>query len=248
MSHIETYQVFPTIPEPLAFLETLSRNLWWTWNKDAKELFRRIDPPAWYASGRNPILFLANIPQNRLGELSADDGYLAHLERVAALFHQRVTAPRENGELPFSGRDVIAYFSMEFGIHESIPLFAGGLGVLAGDHLKAASNMALPLVAVGLLYRQGYFRQYLDHNGWQQEEYPETKLHYLPIERARDSSGNELRITVAGPHGNIKADVWEMRIGRIALYLLDTDFHENPPRIREITSRLSSRTPRKVHE
>ena len=138
----------------------------------------------------------------------------------------------------FEAHEVIAYFSMEFGVHESLPLFAGGLGVLAGDHLKSASNLNLPLVGVGLLYRDGYFQQFLDANGWQQEAYPQTNLYHLPVERAEDRDGNDLRITVDGPEGPIHADVWKIRVGRIPLYLLDANLHDNPPQIREVTARL----------
>jgi starch phosphorylase len=127
---------------------------------------------------------------------------------------------------------------MEFGIHESLPLFAGGLGILAGDHLKAASNLGLPLTGVGLMYHHGYFRQYLNPDGWQQEAYPETDLYELPVDRVLDDSGNELRISVAGPEGPIHAIVWKIMIGRIPLYLLDTNILENKPVCREITSRL----------
>ena len=238
MNHIQMYQVFPTIPEPLAFLEVLARNLWWSWNKEAKELFRRIDLKAWEFSERNPILFLTRVSQQRLEELAVNDGFLAHLQQVQELFNDRVTTPVKNDAAPFRSKEIIAYFSMEFGIHESLPLFAGGLGILAGDHLKAASNMALPLAGVGLMYREGYFRQFLDHNGWQQEEYPKTDLYHLPVRRAVDSSGKDLRISVAGPGGEILADVWQISVGRIPLFLLDTNIHENPPEIRDITSRL----------
>ena len=127
---------------------------------------------------------------------------------------------------------------MEFGIHESLPLFAGGLGILAGDHLKAASDLALPLVGVGLLYRCGYFHQFLDPTGWQQEEYPETDYYHLPLRRARDASGNEVLVTLNGPDGEIHAMVWKIMIGRIPLYLLDTNIQENSPEIRNITYRL----------
>jgi starch phosphorylase len=238
MSHIQTYQIYPTIPEPLSFLEVLSRNLWWCWKPEAIELFRRIDPKIWENSGRNPIILLANVPQKRLEELATDDSYLAHQNRVRVQFEQRVSYPVDITQTPYRQQNAIAYFSMEFGLHESIPFFAGGLGVLAGDHLKASSNMALPLVGIGLLYRNGYFRQFLDATGFQQEAYPETELYYLPVERARDSIGHEINISVTGPDGEIGAAVWKIRVGRIPLYLLDTNIPENPPEAREITARL----------
>ena len=238
MNRIQTYQIYPTIPHSLSFLEVLSRNLWWCWKPDAIELFRRMDPRLWESSGRNPIVLIANVSQNRLKELAKDDSFLAHLQRVKSWFEKRVAYPVDVINTPYGQEGAIAYFSMEFGLHESIPFFAGGLGILAGDHLKAASNMALPLVGVGLLYRNGYFRQFLDADGWQQETYPETELYQLPVERARDPNGAEIHISVSGPEGLIHAGVWKIRVGRIPLYLLDTNLPENPPEIREITARL----------
>ncbi len=237
---MQTFQVFPTIPEPLSFLETLLRNLWWSWKPDAKDLFRRIDPRLWAESGRNPLVFLTLLPQERLERLAVDDSYLAHLKRVESHFAERVLAPVDRSGGPYAGNATVAYFSMEFGIHESLPLFAGGLGVLAGDHLKAASNMGLPVTGLGLLYREGYFRQFLDTDGWQQEEYPQTDLYRLPVERARDKDGKELRITVAGPDGPIHADVWRLVVGRIPLYLLDANILQNAPAVRDVTARLYS--------
>ena len=238
MNHLQTFQVLPDIPEPLSFLEVLSRNLWWCWQKDAIELFRRINPPLWVEAGRNPIVFLTRISQERFEELAEDDGFLAHLERVREAFEKLHLTGVDQSDTPFGQHGTIAYFSMEFGIHESLPIFAGGLGVLAGDHLKSASDISLPLTGVGLLYRQGYFHQFLDQNGWQQEEYPETDIYQLPVERARDHSGNEVYVTATGPDGEIHAVVWKINVGRVSLYLLDTNLPENPPHIRDITSRL----------
>jgi starch phosphorylase len=238
MKNFQTYQVHPNIPENLSFLEILSRNMWWCWKKDAIELFRRIDPPLWAKSGRNPIAFLAKISQQRLELLAGDEGYIAHLERVKEEFQSRVLDPVERNEYPIGPNETIAYFSMEFGIHESLPLFAGGLGILSGDHLKASSNLELPLTGLGLMYHHGYFRQFLNPEGWQQEAYPETDLYNLPAERIRDGAGNDLKVTVAGPQGPIHAIVWKIMIGRIPLYLLDTNTTDNPPAYREITSRL----------
>jgi starch phosphorylase len=238
MKNFQTFQVIPSIPKPLQFIETLSRNMWWCWNKDAIELFRRMDPPLWVEAGRNPIFFLSKIPQHHFEKLEKDKGFLAHLKSVREQFQNRVLDSVDRAETNFGPGETIAYFSMEFGIHESLPLFAGGLGVLAGDHLKSASNLNLPLTGVGLMYRHGYFRQYLNHEGWQQEAYPDTDIYALPVERVRDSSGNELRISVIGPDGPIQAVVWKMMIGRIPLYLLDTNILENPLPYRDMTSRL----------
>ena len=239
MRSLQTFQVFPDIPESLAFLETLSRNLWWSWNQNAVELFRRVNPRVWEESGHNPIVFATLIPQERFEELAQDDSYLAHLEQVQARYEKRVLSP-PNGDSLYEEGETVAYFSMEFGIHETLPLFAGGLGILAGDHLKAASALKMPLVGVGLLYRQGYFRQFLDKDGWQQEAYPETDLYHLPLSRQKDSAGNDLIVRVAGAGRDILAQVWKIRVGRIPLILLDTNLPENPPEIRDITARLYS--------
>jgi len=176
MNGLQTYQVFPAIPEPLTFLDTLARNLWWCWHIDAIELFRRVNPDLWRKSGHNPILFSTLVPQQRLEELAENDGYLAHLERIRKKFDREVTAKITDPAGLGKHKENIAYFSMEFGLHESLPLFAGGLGVLAGDHLKAAADLGVPILGVGLLYRQGYFHQFLNHEGLQQEEYPDTDI------------------------------------------------------------------------
>ena len=245
MKKILTYQIYPTIPKSLVFLEVLSRNLWWCWKSDAIELFRRIDPPLWKTSNGNPIHLLAHTSQERLEHLAQDDSFLAHLQRVQERYDLRVVRNKNRESWPlYDTCGPVAYFSMEFGIHESIPIFAGGLGVLAGDHLKAASNLAFPLVGVGLMYRKGYLLQYLDPEGWQQESYPEIELYYLPVERARDPQGNEITVSVSGPEGEIKAFVWCIRVGHTPLFLLDTNLPENPSGVREITSRLYAAEPK----
>ncbi len=243
MSYLQSFQVFSSIPEPLSFLQVLARNLWWCWHLDAIELFRRISPRLWEESGRNPIVFLTLIPQKQLEELSRDESFLAHQQRVEERFVNDLN-PEDPSEFSYGKEGTIGYFSMEFGIHESVPLFAGGLGVLAGDHLKAASDLTLPLIGVGLLYRRGYFHQFLDQEGWQQEEYPETNLFHLPVKRVKDRSGNEISISIAGPDSEIRASVWEIMVGRIPLILLDTNLPENSPEIREITSRLYAGSPK----
>jgi len=234
MTHIQTFQVYPKVPESARFVETMVRNMWWSWNLDAIELFRRIDPKLWNRAGRNPILFFSQIPQRQLESIARDNSFLSHLERVKAAFERHVEKPVENSE----GVGPIAYFSMEYGIHESLPLYAGGLGMLAGDHLKAASDRGEPLVGVGLLYRMGYFHQYLDQSGWQQEEYPETDLYQLPIERARDKNGNEIQVIVPGPDGNIHVQVLKIMVGRVPLFLLDTNVQANAPENRNVTAKL----------
>lgn len=243
MKHIETYHVYPKLPGSLSFLGVLSRNMWWSWKPDAIELFRRVDPRLWKASGRNPIVFATQVSQERLQKLANDDSFIANLERVKQQFKERVLSPVDHSQTPYGAETRIAYFSMEFGIHESLPLYSGGLGVLAGDHLKSSSHYGLPLVAVGLLYRQGYFKQFLDPTGWQQESFPEIDFYHLPLQRVKDEMGEGLCISVTGPEGEILADVWKIMIGRIPLILLDTNLQENSPAIRNITARLYSSEP-----
>ncbi len=238
MSRFQTFQVYPNVPSSLSFLEKLARNLWWCWNTEAMALFRRIDPVLWDKCQENPIAFSTRISQARLEQLASDETFLAHLERVKSLFEIEVELPTERSLTRYRKDTLIAYLSMEFGIHESLPLFAGGLGVLAGDHLKAASDMGVPLVGVGLLFRRGYFHQFLDQNGWQQENYPETDLFILPLNRARGDDGQEVTVEIEGPEGTIHAAVWRVDVGRVQLYLLDTNVPENSPPLREITDRL----------
>ncbi|MBU4419924.1 MAG: alpha-glucan family phosphorylase [Proteobacteria bacterium] len=238
MSHLKIFQVYPNIPKPLFFLEELSQNLWWSWKPHAVELFRRIDPRLWENSERNPIVFLSRISQERFEELAKDESFLAHQGQVKEKFGSRVSANVNLAGTPFGKDGVIAYFSMEYGIHESLPFFAGGLGILAGDFLKASSNLAFPLVGVGLLYRQGYFRQYLNQDGIQQEIYHETDLYNIPLERVCDSSGKEIKISLTGPDGEFHVIVWKIMVGCVPLYLLDTNIPENSQEIRDITSRL----------
>lgn len=167
------------------------------------------------------------VSQERLEEISKNSSFLAHQKRVRDRFEKRVLQPLDRSKGPYGMENVIGYFSMEFGIHESLPLYAGGLGMLAGDHLKAASNLTLPLMGVGLLYRKAYFKQILDHEGWQQEQYPETDLYNLPIEKVTDDEGNDLIVSVPGPIGNIQIMVWKIQVGRIPLYLMDTNLPDN---------------------
>ncbi len=238
MLNLQTLRIFPHIPKKLAFLETLSKNLWWTWDHQAKDLFRRIHPGLWEESNQNPLLFGTYLKQEHLEELAEDESFLAQMDVVQNLYENRVLQS-DAAEFSFlAEQEIIAYFSMEFGLHASIPLFAGGLGILAGDHLKAASCLDLPLVGVGLLFRKGYFRQFLDENGRQQEAYPAVDLEQLPLSRAKDRSGKELEILIPGPSGQIRAAVWRMCVGRIRLLLLDTCLKDNPPEIRQITENL----------
>jgi glycogen phosphorylase len=237
MYKIKLFNVAPSMPAKLAFLELLSRNLWWCWNFGAIELFRRINPQLWKEAGSNPLEFLNRVPQKRFEDLASDEGFLSHLSEVKERFETELLCTTD-GQLVCLQPQCIAYFSLEYGIHESIRLYSGGLGVLAGDHLKAASDLNIPLVAVGLMYRQGFFQQYLNNDGWQQESYPENEIHLLPLKKAFDTAGHPVQVTLPLPEGQLKAVVWQLDVGRIPLYLLDANIPENPPELRKITSEL----------
>lgn len=232
MDKIRLYNVAPCIPSELRFLEELSYNMWWCSHPEAQNLFERIDSVLWQEVEGNSRLFMSKLPQSKLEELVQDQLYLRDLENVKKAFLEDVPSDDD-----LRNRK-IAYFSMEFGIHESVRIFSGGLGVLAGDHLKAASDLKLPLVGVGLLYHQGYFRQVLDSNGWQQERYPENEIHNMPITRALDPAGNEVTISIQIADRIVSAAVWVLKVGNVPLVLLDTEIPQNPPELRSLTWRL----------
>jgi starch phosphorylase len=241
---LRTFTVLPRIPPRLEALSRLAYNLWWSWNHDAIALFRRIDSDLWETVEHSPVKLLGAIDQSRLEAFVDDDGFLAHMDRVEQAFDAYMSAPtwfqETYGSQWSSGEPLtIAYFSAEFGIHESVPVYSGGLGVLSGDHLKSASDLGLPLVGVGLMYREGYFRQYLTVDGWQQERYPENDFFNLPlIPEIKGNSNEPLIIGVPFPGREVFARVWRLQVGRTPLYLLDTNIPRNNPDDRGITSRL----------
>ena len=236
---IKTFQVFPDLPEALLPLMELANNLWWVWNPDAVELFRRLDRKLWDTVHHNPVKMLGTIDQSRLMAAAQDDGYIAHLGRVHETFKKHLSQEGWFQKTHPTKKELrIAYFSAEFGIHESLPIYSGGLGILAGDHLKSASEIGLPLMGVGLLYRNGYFQQYLSADGWQQEAYPELDFYNLAVEPMKYTDGSEVRVRVDMPENAVFCKVWKAKVGRIPLYLLDTNLQENAPADREITARL----------
>ncbi|OHD67401.1 MAG: alpha-glucan phosphorylase [Spirochaetes bacterium RBG_13_68_11] len=230
-----TFTVKPNIPAPLAPLEELSRNLWISWNYEAILLFMRLDHDAWLASRQSPTRMLGLVPQKRLDEAAADDSFLAALSSVYAKFKRYLAAERW-----YKGPTdrAIAYFSMEYGIDVSLPVYSGGLGVLSGDHLKTSSDLGLPLVGVGLLYRQGYFQQYLNADGFQQESYPENDWYNMPVALCRAASGEPVTVSVDLAGEKASAWVWEVRVGKCPLYLLDANIEANSAPLRQITASL----------
>jgi starch phosphorylase len=236
---IRTFTVLPNLPERLQPLHRLAYNLWWCWNHDAIFLFRRIDDDLFTALEHSPVKLLGALDQRKVSQLLADDGFLVHMDRVSEALDEYLSRPTWFHEHhPDAGNCRVAYFSAEFGIHESIPVYSGGLGVLAGDHLKSASDLGLPLVGVGLMYRLGYFRQYLNPDGWQQERYPENDFYNLPLIPENGPDGKPLLVGVPFPGREVKFRVWRIQVGRVPLYLLDTNVPQNSPEDREITGQL----------
>jgi len=240
MKSIKTFTVVPNLPERLLPLKELAYNLWWGWNADAFNVFRHINPELWTITSHNPVKFLSQVSQERLRELEQDEGFIYHLKRVMDAFQSYMDRKTwfdshlVQEQKPFT----IAYFSAEFGINEGLPLYAGGLGVLAGDHLKSASDLGVPLVGVGLAYRLGYFRQYLTQDGWQQERYVENDFYNMPMILMRDLQHHPIMISVDFPGRAVSAQIWKIQVGRVILYLLDTNVPQNSPEDRNITAQL----------
>jgi glycogen phosphorylase len=222
-------------------LTSLARNLWWSWHPEVVNLFRELDPVRWRQLDHNPIALLAEMTPDQVAERASEMVLYTRINQAYRRLkdylecRQMTWGAREAGVL---GAMPVAYFSAEFGIHESAPIYSGGLGVLSGDHIKSASGLNVPLVAIGLFYDQGYFKQHLDDDGWQQEEYIDTKVENLPMEPARDPKGRPITVELETTTGLLHAKVWLMHVGRIKLYLLDCDVEGNSPEDRELTSRL----------
>ena len=232
MKALRSFTVRPRLPEPLAALEDLAMNLRWAWDGRTRDLFRWVEPDAWDDCDHDPVRLLGLVGRARLAELAADPAFLTFLDEVHDALRSYIESPRWFQEKGSSPLREIAYFSPEFGISEALPQYSGGLGVLAGDHLKAASDLGVPLVGVGLFYRHGYFRQSLNSDGWQQERYPEQDPYAMAL-RAVDAV---VRVDLAGTP--LAARVWRADVGRVRLYLLDSDIEENEPALRTITDRL----------
>src|SRR5271169_2186390 len=230
MKPIRTFKVRPSLPSALLPLLEIDHNLRWSGDHAAVELFRRLDRDLWETTGHNPVLLLGRVEQAKLEDAANDDAFLAHLRRVESnletylagdsTWFQRTYA--KSGDIP-----LIAYFSAEFGLTECLSIFAGGLGILAGDHLKSASDLGVPLVGVGLLYQQGYFRQYLSQSGWQQESYTDNDFHNLPVSMVHHTDGSPVIVEVDLAGQPVYAQVWRAQVGRVSLYLLDTNIPSN---------------------
>ncbi len=239
MPSVRSFTVLPALPESLKDLEVIARNMFWSWNPEFVELFKRVDNNLWSACGHNPVKMLGNISQAKLDDLAENKGFLTQLQNTAEKLKSYLDRPTWYEKVcSKSTGPIIAYFSAEFGIHECLPIYAGGLGILAGDHLKSASDLGVPLVGVGLLYQKGYFRQDLNIDGWQNEKYIANDFYSMPIEIVRKESGQPLTISVEYPGRSVVAQVWCVSIGRVKLYLLDTNIPANSSTDRMITCSL----------
>lgn len=234
------FEVTVDLPAALQPLKKLAGNFRWTWDHDARELFSSIDKEAWDRTEHNPVAFVNGLSKERLDRLASDSYFLDRLNDAAQELDAYLGAQTWFDRTYPGGREKtkIAYFCFEFGISEGLPIYSGGLGILAGDHVKAASDLGIPLVGIGLLYNRGYFRQRLTHDGWQQEVYPTYDFYQMPLTLARDSEGRPIRIEVEFPDRVVTCQIWKAEVGRIPLYLLDSNVLENQPYDQGITDAL----------
>ncbi len=234
------FEVIRELPEPLSGLQRLASNYWWTWDHEARDLFRLVDNRLWDECEHNPVLFLNRVSPERAARLVADRNFLERLGGSVRRMEEYLA-----GDTWFDGafpgareRTTVAYFCAEFGVSEGLPIYSGGLGVLAGDHLKAASDLGVPLVAVGLLYNHGYFRQRLNRDGWQQEVYPQADFYQMPLTLMRNEAGHPICIDVDFPDRPVSCQIWRADVGRVPLYLLDSNVLDNTPGDQAITDTL----------
>ena len=232
--------VNPQLPKRIGKLSEIANNLWWSWNTEFLRLFKMIDRDLWETCEKNPVKFLKQVSQDRLEAVATNQEFLKEYDRLAKEFDDYVTSKNTwfSNKYPENKKDLIAYFSAEYGLDQTIPIYSGGLGILSGDHLKSASDLGIPLVAVGLLYKNGYFHQKINGYGDQETEYNNIDLSNLPINPVKDENGDELKIYVKFEKRKIYLKVWQINVGRIKLYLLDSDIDENKPEDREVTLKL----------
>lgn len=239
-ARIRSFEVVPALPEALSSLLEIARNLWWSWQPAAVGLFTRLDAELWASTGHNPVKLLGLVHQTKLDAAANDDAFLAAMQSVKA------ELDRDLARTPWhtsAGHDLpkgstLAYFCAEFGLAECFNIYSGGLGCLAGDHLKSASELGLPLVALGLLYRHGYFQQYLSADGWQQETTPDLDFANLPVAPVKNDAGKQVVVHVDLPGRSVAIGLWKSTVGRVPLYLLDTNLDANRPEDRAITGQL----------
>ena len=232
--------VNPQLPKRIEKLGEISNNLWWSWNTEFLRLFQKIDMDLWEHCSKNPVKFLKQVSQDRLEKVSKDIAFLKEYDKVAENFENYMNSKNTwfASKYPSNKKDLIAYFSAEYGLDQTIPIYSGGLGILSGDHLKSASDLGIPLVGVGLLYKNGYFNQKINGYGQQETEYNNIDLYDLPINPVKDDKGDDLTIYVKFPKRRLYLKVWQINVGRVKLYLLDSDIPKNNPEDRDVTLRL----------
>lgn len=241
MKPIRDVEVVPFLPPELESLRELAYNLRWTWEHEIIDLFQRLDHELWETSQHNPVLMLGTISQEKLNRAAGDAGFLTQLSRIYQKYQEYMSAKDtwyEETHGKAKGNQLVAYFSAEFGLTEALPIYSGGLGVLAGDHVKAASELGLPLVGVGIVYQEGYFRQYLNKDGWQQELYPMNDFYNLPLVQVQNEDGSPVIVDVDFPGRKVYSQIWKAQVGRISLYLLDTNISQNSQADQDITDAL----------
>jgi starch phosphorylase len=218
----------------------LAGNLWWSWQPEIINLFRSLDPIRWRQLGHNPIALLREFTPERLEIRASELVLYTRIDQAYRRMNEYLSSstPWSRRNVGVLGSQPVAYFSLEFGVHESVPIYSGGLGVLSGDHIKSASGLGVPLIAIGLFYNQGYFKQHLNDKGWQEEDYLNTMTEYLPLNQPADPQGNRITVAIQTRTGTIYAKVRQLNVGRVRLLLLDTDLEENSPEDRQLTSRL----------
>lgn len=241
MQPLKKFSVVARLPEKLLPLWDLAYNYWFAWNPEIRTLFSSMDYDLWQTCSENPVSFLNRLPQQTLETFANDEFFLQRLadaDRSLNTYLHPTSSLFDEPDCVGSGGPVIAYFSFEYGISRCLPIYSGGLGILAGDHLKSASDLNVPLVGVGLCYRGGYFRQYLTPDGWQQESYPDNDFEELPLKLCENDDGSEVRVNMNIGEQSLQFRVWKAQIGRVTLLLLDTDLPENPPELTQLTARL----------
>ncbi|GHV53939.1 alpha-1,4 glucan phosphorylase [Deltaproteobacteria bacterium] len=239
MQSLQVFNVIPKLPAALEPLWKLARNYWFAWNCEAEELFSQLDPELWKESYHNPVWFVNHLPQNTLDAMEKDTLFRDRLNQICRDLDIYLAKPANRSFPAAPGEEpLIAYFSLEFGVSLCLPIYSGGLGILAGDHLKSASDLNVPLVAIGLAYGQGYFRQYMTPDGWQQERYPDYEFNQMPLARALTPGGEPAQLEIPLGGRPLRFRIWRADVGRIRLFLLDTNMPENPPDFRQITARL----------
>lgn len=232
--------VTSVLPEELKRLEDIAYNLWWSWNSEAIDLFREIDLPLWEKLGKNPVRFLQEVSRKKLEVKLNNPDYMNRYHEIIGRFDNYMSDSNTwfSRNHPDNKDYRIAYFSAEFGLNEVLPVYSGGLGVLSGDHCKSASDLGLPFTAIGLFYKQGYFNQYINRDGWQETDYPNLNPSQLPITPVLDSNGNHILISVELPGRVVYAKIWRVRVGRVSIFFMDTDTEQNNPSDRMLTARL----------